>query len=251
MRRLGIRLAYLGTHFSGFQVQPDKRTVQGELCRCLSEYFGVPVSVTGCSRTDRGVHARDFNAVIELQGESDVSVPPEKFPLAVRPYLPDDLSILSAFAVSPEFHVRHDVVSKEYRYSVYRSPAPDPFLSDRAWHLFHRFREGYLDAMREAAAHLVGRHDFAAFMAQGSQVSDTVRTIFRIGIEEEGENLTFSVVGDGFLYNMVRIIVGTLIDVAKGKLLPDDVLQILLSRNRSLAGQTAPPEGLCLWKVLY
>jgi tRNA pseudouridine38-40 synthase len=105
--------------------------------------------------------------------------------------------------------------------------------------------------MREASAHLVGRHDFAAFMAQGSQVSDTVRTVFRVGVEEEGGCLTFSVVGDGFLYNMVRIIVGTLIDVAKGKLTPDDVLRILDSCDRRNAGQTAPPEGLCLWKVLY
>jgi tRNA pseudouridine38-40 synthase len=147
--------------------------------------------------------------------------------------------------------VRHDVVSKEYRYTVYRAAAPDPFLADRAWHLTHKFRDGYLDAMREASAHLVGRHDFAAFMAQGSQVSSTVRTVFRIGVEEEGDCLTFSVVGDGFLYNMVRIIVGTLIDVAKGKLTPDDVLRILDSCDRRNAGQTAPPEGLCLWKVLY
>ena len=251
MIRLGIRVAYLGTHFSGFQVQPNLRTVQGELCRCLSEYFGVGVAVTGCSRTDSGVHARDFHAVIEVQDGSDISVPPEKLPLALRPYLPKDLSVLSTFPVSPDFHVRHDVVSKEYRYSVYRAFAPDPFLADRAWHLVHHFRRDYLDAMRRAAAHLVGRHDFAAFMAQGGQVVDTVRTIFRIGIEEEGDVITFSVVGDGFLYNMVRIIVGTLIDVAKGKLEPDDVLQILLSCNRALAGQTAPPEGLCLWKVIY
>lgn len=250
MKRLGLRLAYLGTHFSGFQVQPEKRTVQGELCRCLSEYFGVPVRVTGCSRTDSGVHARDFHAVIELEG-SDPSVPTERLPLALRPYLPSDLSVLSAFDVTPEFHVRHDVISKEYRYTVYRAPAPDPFLSDRAWHLSHRFRERYLDVMREAAAHLVGRHDFAAFMAQGSEVSSTVRTVFRIDILEKDGVLTFSVVGDGFLYNMVRIIVGTLIDVAKGKLTPSDVRSALESRDRRNAGQTAPPEGLCLWKVLY
>jgi tRNA pseudouridine38-40 synthase len=251
MMRVGLRIAYLGTHFSGFQVQPDKRTVQGELSRCLAEYFGAPVTVTGCSRTDSGVHARDFHAVIEVDGESAVSVPTERLPLALRPYLPSDLSVLSAFDVPSDFHVRHDVVSKEYRYTVYRAFAPDPFLADRAWHLVHKFKDGYLDAMREAAAHLVGRHDFAAFMAQGSQVSDTVRTVFRIGIEEEDACITFSVVGDGFLYNMVRIIVGTLIDVAKGKLAADDVLCILRSRDRKNAGQTAPPEGLCLWKVLY
>lgn len=250
MRRIGLRIAYLGTHFSGFQVQPDRRTVQGELCRCLSEYFGTPVRVTGCSRTDRGVHARDFHALAELEGTAS-SVPTERLPLALRPYLPSDLSVLSAFDVTPDFHVRHDVISKEYRYSVYRAPSPDPFLADRTWHLSHRFENGYLEAMRQAAAHLVGRHDFAAFMAEGSEVQSTVRTIFRIGIEEQGGVLTFSVVGDGFLYNMVRIIVGTLIDVAKGKMTPRDVLFALESRERKNAGQTAPPEGLCLWKVLY
>ena len=249
--RYGLRIAYVGTDFYGYQVQPDKRTVQGELCRALAEYFGSPVTVTGCSRTDRGVHARDFHAVAEVDDLCGTLPPPERLPLAVRPYLPSDLSILSAFSVAPDFHVRHDVRSKEYRYLIHRGDAPDPFLADRAWYLPHRLPDGYLTLMREAGARLVGRHDFSAFMAQGSQVSDTVRTVFSVDVSEQGELLTVSVVGDGFLYNMVRIIVGTLIDVAKRKLTPDDVEAILRSRERRLAGQTAPPEGLCLWKVSY
>ncbi len=249
--RYALHIAYVGTRFFGFQVQPNRRTVQGELTAACRAYFGCEVAVSGCSRTDRGVHARDFLALIDTGDACGVNPPPERLPLAMRPYLPSDLSVLSAEPVSPAFHVRHDVKSKEYRYLIHRAVSPDPFLVGRAWFYPGAMPEGALSDMRAAASHIVGTRDFSAFMAQGSPVPDTVRTVYSLSVEEEEDRLTFSVVGSGFLYNMVRIIVGTLIEVGEGRIAPDAIPAILASGERRRAGMTAPPDGLYLWKVNY
>ena len=246
-----LRLAYVGTAFSGFQVQPDKRTVQGTLGEACAAYFGVPCFVTGCSRTDSGVHALDFHAILEVGDDCGRLPPPERLPFALRPYLPSDLSVLSATSAPDGFHIRHDVKTKEYRYFLHLGVSPNPFLSDRAWFYPGKLPDGYLARMREAAAYMVGTHDFSAFMAQGSSITDCTRTIYSLTVSEQGEYLTVSVVGNGFLYNMVRIIVGTLMDVAEERILPSELPLILASCDRKRAGRTAPPHGLYLWKVDY
>ncbi len=246
-----VRLAYVGTDFSGFQVQPDKRTVQGVFTEACRAYFEAPCFVTGCSRTDSGVHARDLRAIVEVDDGCGRLPPPDRLPFALRPFLPADLSVLDAWEAKETFHIRHDVKEKEYRYLIHLASAPDPFLSDRAWFYPGKLPEGYLDRMKEAAAHLVGTHDFSAFMAQGSSITDCTRTIYSLTVTEQGEHITISVVGNGFLYNMVRIIVGTLMDVAERRIEPSAISDILLSRERKRAGRTAPPHGLYLWRVSY
>ena len=245
-----VRIAYLGEGFYGFQYQPGRRTVQGELNRVCESVFGGVCRVTGCSRTDRGVSARDFCVTVEPP-EGSPRIPAKRLPLAALPFLPRDLVFTTAKVVPDDFHPRYDVKTKEYRYTIRCCPIPDPFLLGQVWEYPVALPAGALSRMKEAATHFLGRHDFAAFMAQGSDVKDTVRTIFRMKVAKKGKLLTVSVTGDGFLYNMVRIIAGTLLDVGSGKLEPDDIPKIIASKERKQAGVTAPPEGLSLWKVTY
>lgn len=245
-----VRIAYRGEGFFGFQYQPGLRTVQGELNRISEAVFGGVCRVTGCSRTDRGVSARDFCVTVEPP-EGGIRIPASRLPLAALPFLPRDLVFLSSRIVSDSFHPRYDVKKKEYRYTIRCSPVPDPFLSGQVWEYPVTLPENALLRMRAAAAHFLGKHDFASFMAQGSDVKDTVRTIYRMKVQKKGKLITISVTGDGFLYNMVRIIAGTLLDVGAGKLDPDDIPAIIAAKERKRAGETAPPEGLCLWKVSY
>ena len=243
-------LRYVGTHFHGFQAQPGKRTVQGEMTRVMREFFGTDVSVTGCSRTDSGVHAEGFCLTVAL-ADGSLPVPPEKLPQAVAPYLPPDLSVVEAQAVADGFHPRYDAVKKEYRYLIYPRRVMDPFYRNRAWHVFVPFLPEALEKMNEAAAHLVGTHDFSAFRAEGSATRSPVRTVFRCAVKREGDFYRLEIEGDGFLYNMVRIVTGTLVAVGTGKLSPDDVKKALESRTRTAAGATAPPDGLYLHHVTY
>jgi tRNA pseudouridine38-40 synthase len=245
------RIAYVGTLFSGYQVQPDKRTVQGVLSEACRSFFGTACTVSGCSRTDAGVHAKDFCVLLEPDAASRNLPPPERLPMALRPHLPSDLSILSAEKAPEGLHVRHDVKEKEYRYFIHLSRTPDPFLAGRAWFYPAPLGEDAVSRMQHAADHLVGEHDFSAFMAQGSAITDATRTIFGLRVWIDGDILTVSVTGNGFLYNMVRIITGTLVDVAEGRIEPDSVADILRGKERKYAGQTAPPDGLYLWKVTY
>lgn len=245
-----VRIAYFGEQFYGFQYQPGRRTVQGELNRVCEQVFGGVCRVTGCSRTDRGVSARDFCITIEPPSDG-IRIPACRLPLAALPYLPRDLVFWSARVVPDSFHPRYDVKTKEYRYTIRTSPTPDPFLAGQVWEYPVTLPKNALPRMREAARYFLGKHDFRAFMAQGSDVKDTERTVFGMNVVKKGKLITVSVTGDGFLYNMVRIIVGTLLDVGSGKLEPADIPGILASKERKKAGVTAPPEGLCLWKVSY
>ena len=242
------KIEYVGTDFSGFQVQPDRRTVQGELCAALAQAFGAPCRVTGCSRTDRGVHAREFCLTIETDG---ANIPPKKLPVAVARYLPPDLSLYYASACREDFHARHDVVSKEYVYRIYNAPVIAPFEYHRAWIVYPHISDEAIARMQEAAPHFVGKKDFAACMAQGSDVVSTVRTVQSLTVERNGREILVRIRADGFLYNMVRIIVGTLMEVAAGRMRPDEIPNILESKTRSLAGMTAPPDGLYLNRVEY
>lgn len=242
------RIKYLGTDFHGFQVQPDERTVQGELCRALAEALGRECRVTGCSRTDAGVHANEFCLTVECDG---ATVPPEKLPVAVARYLPNDLSLFHAEPCADDFHPRYDVVEKEYLYRIINSPIYDPFDFGRAWFVPRTIDDAAVGRMNAAAAALIGRHDFSAFMSEGSDVEDTVRTVKSVSVTKSGRLIEIRISADGFLYNMVRIIVGTLVEVAHGRISPDTVGEILESRDRSRAGMTAPPQGLYLNRVTY
>ena len=242
------KIKYLGTDFCGFQVQPEKRTVQGELCNALSLAFGVPCKVTGCSRTDSGVHANEFCITVE---NDRGSIPAEKLPVAVAKYLPNDLSLFWAKVCNDDFHPRYDVVSKEYLYRVINDKIYDPFEYGRAWFVPREVDDKALERMRVAASHIIGTHDFSAFMSEGSDVEDRVRTVFYLTVEKMGNLIEIRISADGFLYNMVRIIVGTLFEVAAGRIDPDAIPSIIESKKRSAAGPTAPPQGLYLNKVVY
>ena len=242
------KINYLGTAFHGFQVQPGLRTVQGELCSALEKAFGVVCRVTGCSRTDAGVHANEFCIKIENDGGT---IPPDKLPVAVARFLPQDISLYYAEECKDDFHPRYDVISKEYLYRIRNRCVFDPFDFGRAWFIPRSIDENAISVMKEASKHMVGKHDFCAFMSEGSDVDDTVRTVFYIDIQKNGDLIEIKVCADGFLYNMVRIIVGTLIEVAFGRFSPYDIKNIIESRDRTKAGMTAPPEGLYLNRVTY
>lgn len=242
------KIKYNGGAFHGFQVQPNKRTVQGELNAALNLCFGGACRVTGCSRTDAGVHANEFAVKIESDA---AEIPPDKLPLAAARYLPADISLYYAAECGAQFHPRYDAVSKEYLYRIYNSRIADPFEYGRSWFLPRIISDFGINQMNAAAAFIEGRHDFSSFMSSGSDSSDTVRTVHYLKVEKADSIIEIRIAADGFLYNMVRIIVGTLTEVALGRFTPEDVKKIINARNRNEAGPTAPPEGLYLNKVNY
>lgn len=243
-------VSYVGTHFYGFQAQKNRRTVQGTLTEAAGEVFGVPCAITGCSRTDSGVHAKSFCLTIE-PSNGVLSIPAEKMSRVMATVLPPDLSVKSARLVESGFHPRYDAKGKEYTYLMRPCAVADPFWQNRAWQIFRPFVDGALDRMQTAAAAFVGKQDFAAFMSKGSKITETVRTVKSATVEREGELFVFRVIADGFLYNMVRIMTGTLADVAFGALSPEKIPAIIAAKRRGSAGETAPPEGLYLTRVFY
>ena len=242
------KIKYLGTDFHGFQIQPDKRTVQRELSRAFFEYFGSQTKITGCSRTDAGVHANAFCITVE---NDNATTPPDKLPIAIARFLPSDLALFYAEEADADFHVRYDAKSKEYLYIIRNERVSDPFYHGRSWLLTRIITDGAFSKMLLAKDYFLGEHDFSAFMSEGSSVSDTVRTVYDLKIEREGSLIKFRIRANGFLYNMVRIIVGTLVEVAFGRIQPEEIESIILSRDRFRAGPTAPPEGLYLDLVEY
>ena len=242
------KIKYIGTDFHGFQVQPGKRTVQGELCAALSQVFGAECKVTGCSRTDAGVHANTFAVTVEC---SEATVPADKLPLAVARFLPPDLALYYAQMADDDFHPRYSVKSKEYLYRIRNTRISDPFDYGRVWLLNPPISDIALEKMKFAAQNMVGKKDFSAFMAEGSDVVDTVREIFYISVERKGDYIDVRICADGFLYNMVRIIVGTLVEVAFGRIPVDAISDIIESKSRKRAGMTAPASGLYLNQVNY
>lgn len=247
--KLLFTISYVGTNFHGFQVQPSLRTVQGTIQAAAEKLFEKKLLITGCSRTDAGVHANMFCLTAETVDGSPIgSIPEERIPLAIARYLPPDLSLLSAQRVSDDFHARYDVLYKEYMYIVQCAPVRDPFLVGRALHY-----PTALDTsiMNDAAKRFIGKHDFSAFMAQGSKVTSTVRTIRDFHVQKDGGLVKIFVSADGFLYNMVRILSGTLIAVSEGKIALSQIDDIISSGDRRRAGATLPPDGLYLNRVVY
>ena len=265
--RYFAKISYLGCAFSGFQWQPNQRTVQGELNRACRELFGVSCAVTGCSRTDSGVHAEDFSLTLDVP-EGGACVPPSALPRAIAPHLPRDISLFYACEADSDFHARYDVAYKEYLYRISAAPISQPFLSGRAWQYHYPLLPDACERMNRAGAYLVGTHDFSAFKNDDGVERDAVRTVKWLRVSEKmqeeapredrietgahlGRDFCISVAADGFLYNMVRIITGTLAEVAVGRIAPDDIPAILESKRRARAGVTAPPDGLYLHRVVY
>ena len=248
-----LTISYIGTNYCGYQVQPNGVSVQQKLNEAAKKLFGYDCDIVGCSRTDSGVHANCFCATVTKKGESflPTEIPVAKIPLAMSFWLPEDIAVSSAIAVDDGFHPRYDVKSKEYIYKILNSPVRDPFLCGRAWHCPKPIDDGALKNMQAAAKHFVGKHDFSAFMAADCSVKDTVRTVTHASVVREGDAVILRIAADGFLYNMVRIVAGTLLAVGEGKLSPSDIERITEGRNRAEAGSTAPACGLYLNRVTY
>ncbi len=244
--KLLLEIAYVGSAYCGFQVQENAPSVQKTLQDALEMLFAVPLAVSGCSRTDSGVHAKQFFCTAE--GAIPERFPLEKLPIASQGFLPKDIAVLSAKEVPASFHVRYDVQYKEYEYLILNTRESDPFMTGRAYHYARPLDASLLD---RAASLFVGKHDFAAFMSAGSKIVDTERTIKYFTVEREGRLVKMRVAADGFLYNMVRILCGTLIAVAEGRIAVGDIPAIIESGDRKRAGMTLPPEGLYLSKVVY
>lgn len=248
--KLLLRLKFLGTNFCGWQYQPNARTVQRTLTEAARDTFGADCRITGCSRTDSGVHADDFAAVLDLPF-TQCPIPCARIPAAFAVHLPPDVTVCSAAAVAEDFHPRYAVMRKEYVYKILTSPVSDPFLYGRVWHYPKKLLPDAVARMNAAAAELVGRQDFASFMATGSKITDTVRTVYACEVRREDKLILLTVSADGFLYNMVRIIAGTLLLAGSGKLDSVGMRRIIDARDRTAAGATAPPDGLYLHRVTY
>ncbi|MBO8136852.1 MAG: tRNA pseudouridine(38-40) synthase TruA [Desulfotomaculum sp.] len=242
-----LTVAYDGTDYHGFQEQRGTGfvTIQEVLEKALSKLAKQRIQVTGAGRTDSGVHAK--GQVVNFKSES-WPVPLDKIPLAVNALLPGDVVVLKAEKVPDEFHARFSAVKKTYVYTILNQRLPDPFTKRYA---LHEPRPLDDDAMNRAAQYLVGEHDFKSFQAQGTPVKTTVRKLTEASVKRDGCKLYLRFTANGFLYNMVRIMTGTLIQVGLGKIKPDDVKLILESRDRTKAGPTVPPQGLCMEKVYY
>ena len=239
-----LTIAYDGTRFFGWERQPGKDTIQGKLEAVLGELQGAPVNVIGAGRTDAGVHARAMTANVVL----DTALTPEEIRDYMNRYLPDAIAVREVKEAAPRFHARYNALGKTYRYTCHAGAVKPVF--DRKYVTLLDY-EPNVERMRLAAAYLLGEQDFASFCGNPRMKKSTVRMVDHIGIEQRRDRVIFTFHGTGFLQNMVRILVGTLLEVGRGYWEPEYVQEILLAKDRKRAGPTAPPEGLCLMKVDY
>mgnify|MGYP001034032131 FL=1 len=244
MRNIALFLTYLGTDYHGWQVQKNLPTVAETLEKAAAAIVGHPVHVTGCGRTDAGVHALRYCASFR----TDCRIPIDRFPLAANSRLPDDIAVVDAVEVDERFNAISSCVKKEYIYKIHNSNIRDPFLEKRA--CFYP-QELDMDRMKAAAAAFEGTHDFAAVRSLGTQTKTTVRTVYSCTAGKTDDLITVSVCANGFLYNMCRAIVGTLVYASYGKIEPGDIPKLLKLGDRRLTGPTMPPQGLYLNRVWY
>ena len=250
--RILLRVSYDGTEYSGWQIQPNAVTIEGLIIDAIKVLTGEDVSLIGASRTDAGVHSLGNVCVFDTESR----IPPEKFCYALNNYLPEDIRVIESGEVEPDFHPRHTDSMKTYEYRIWNDRFPSPIL--RKYSHF-TYRNIDIDRMKSAAALLEGEHDFGAFCSSGSQAETTVRTIYNIDISEEkiydisseGRMIRIRVKGSGFLYNMVRIIAGTLLDIGTGLMEIDDINKALETCNRADSGPTAPACGLTMIGIEY
>ena len=243
-RNIALKLMYAGTAYHGWQVQKNAVTVAETLDKALSSVVGHPVRCVGAGRTDAGVHARVYVANFRTTS----SIPCDRLPLAVNTRLPDDIVVVKATRVSDGFNAIGSCRKKEYTYLIYNSRLGDAFYVNRAWFYPRRLDEA---VMARAAEQFVGTHDFRAVRSVGTETRTTVRTVHYFRVEREGDLIKCRVCADGFLYNMVRAMVGTIVYAAEGKLAPEDIPAILDSGDRTLAGPTVPPGGLYMTGLWY
>lgn len=243
-KRVRLTVAYDGTNYHGWQIQKNGITIESELNRCLSALLGEPICVIGASRTDSGVHALGNIAVFDTGNR----MPAEKISYALNQRLPEDIRIQRSEEVPADWHPRHCDSRKTYEYRIYRGQFPMPVKRLYALFSYHRLD---VEKMQEAASYLEGEHDFKSFCQTGAQVESTVRTLYSVKVLEQGEDLVIQVCGNGFLYNMVRIIAGTLMEIGQGKRAPEEIRTILEARDRAVAGPTAPAHGLLLVKYEF
>ena len=244
MKNVALQLMYVGTAYHGWQIQKNGDTVEEALEKCLAQVVGHPVKCTGAGRTDAGVHARTYVANFR----TDSRIPLDRLPLAVNTRLPDDIVVTRAVEVSDSFNAISSCVKKEYTYTIYNSRIRNAFYVNRAWFYPKRLDE---TVMQRAADCFVGTHDFAAVRSVGTDVKSTVRTVYYFEIARHGDLIDCRVCANGFLYNMVRAMVGTVIYAAEGKFPPGAVTEILEGKCRTDAGPTAPPGGLYMTKLWY
>ena len=254
--KLLLKIMYDGSAYAGYQAQNELPSIQTALTKAAAKTLGFPCSVTGCSRTDAGVHALGFCCTVApkdnaLASSDWLKIPVGRFHRAIRPNLPTDISVCAEAAVGDSFHPRYSVKSKTYLYKMYDSPYSDPFLEKRAWHIKISLGENELERMRRAGAYIVGYRDFTSFMAAGSKITDAHRTVYSLDVGKKDGITELRITADGFLYNMVRIITGTLEECAAGRFSPEDIKEIIEKKDRALAGKTAPACGLYLEEVSY
>ncbi len=239
-----LELQYDGTAYHGWQVQKNAVTVQETVKNAIKKITGEDVTVTGCGRTDTGVHAEHY--ICNFHTES--SVPADKFPYALNTHLPDDIVCFNAEVVSDDFNANSSATGKRYVYKILNREFPDAVMGRYSWHYKYPLD---VAKMRQASKAFIGEHDFIGFASSGFTVKTTVREIYSLDVTKIGDVITIDICGNGFLYNMVRIIAGTLAFAGGGKINPSDMAEIIESKDRNRAGITAPPQGLCLKEVYY
>lgn len=244
MRNIGLIVAYRGDAFAGWQIQKNAETVEGDLKRAVEAVTGETVTIYGAGRTDAGVHARGQRANFKTASH----IPPERFAYALNAHLPEACRVMASFELPLDFHSRYAATGKCYTYRIYRGPIADPLTAAFSWQVSYTLD---VDKMRAAAADAVGTHDFKSFQSAGSSAKTSVRRIDGIDLTEDGPMLTIQYVGNGFLYNMVRILTGTLVAIGSGKFEAGAMRGIIAAKDRNAAGMTAPAKGLELTRVDY
>lgn len=244
MKNILLEVAFNGSCFHGWQIQPNAVTVQQTLCDAIKKLTGDKANLIGCSRTDSGVHANKFICNFK----TDSSIPPEKFSDALNCDLPDSVVVKKSLEVPIDFHSRYDCLGKRYVYRILNTKNKSPFLTDLVYHYPYDIDCRMLN---NAAKDFIGTYDFSAFCASGSEVEDKVRTIYSFTVVKTSSEVLFAVEGNGFLYNMVRIMVGTLLEINRGKIDDNSIKDIILSKSRNNAGVTVPGMGLYLDEVFY
>lgn len=243
-KRVRLVVAYDGTNYHGWQIQNNAITIESELNKALSRLLQEEIAVIGASRTDAGVHALGNIAVFDTVHP----MPADKISYALNAMLPEDIRIQESKEVAPDWHPRHVESRKTYQYHIYQSEFPMPVGRQYAHFTYHTLD---IKAMNEAAAYLVGEHDFKSFCQVGAQVESTVRTLYKASVEQNGKDIIITVCGNGFLYNMVRIIAGTLMEVGMGRIAPNQMSAIIEAKDRGAAGPTAPAKGLLLYQYEF
>lgn len=244
MKRVKLIVAYDGTNYQGWQIQKNGETIEAVLDRALANLTGEEIHVSGASRTDAGVHAMGNVAVFD----TSVRMPAEKFVYALNQRLPEDIRVQDSCEVPMDFHPRYQDSVKTYEYRILNREFPLPACRLNTYFTYRPLDE---TRMQQAADYLVGEHDFQSFCAAGAQVKTTVRTVYDVKVVRNGELLTIRITGNGFLYNMVRIIAGTLMKIGEGEWEPEYIKEILAAKDRKKAGPTAPAKGLTLMEISY